>query len=271
MGGAPANFIYFVHVLGEKGILATRVGADGEGEELQGAFSRKGADTAYIQSDTDHPTGWVDIELNEWGAPSYVIHENVAWDFITPDQNLIQCAEYADAVYFGTLCQRSKVSRVTIRRCAEAVSKKALCVCDLNLRQDYWDEDSIEWSFQTADVVKLNDEEIRTVGSQLSISGDEQSLGSTLVDMFSLRVLALTRGSEGSILFTPDGLYEHPGYPVDIRDTVGAGDAFGAVLTVGLLRDMDIDDINDQANRIASFVCSQDGAVPDVPEELRVL
>jgi len=268
VGGAVANVMSFARLLGAEVLLGTRVGADGDGRALVEAVRRMGIGTALVQEDPLHPTGRVDVRVDEAGVPSYEIHENAAWDFIEAPPALLEGARGADALCFGTLCQRGEVSRRTVRRCVEQ-AERALRVYDVNLRQEYFTRDIVEWSCRAAHVVKLNHEEIHAVSSLFSLYGDEAGKAEMLVEMFDLRMLALTRGGEGSILFTPDGAYEHPGYPAEVSDTVGAGDAFTAVLTVGLLRGLDPDTVNDAANRVAAYVCSMPGATPEVPPELR--
>lgn len=264
MGGAVANFIYFAQALGAQGTLITRVGEDEPGREIFERIKEIGLDTEYIQTDPEHPTGTVDVELDGKGIPKYTIHENTAWDYIEPLGALLEQAAQADAICFGTLCQRSPASREAIRKVVECGSEDALKVCDINLRQEFYNEEIINWSCVNADVVKLNDDEVHIIGRIFNVFGDQSGIAEGIMDMFGLSMVALTRGEKGSMLFTPEGVSEHPGYPAEVKDSVGAGDSFGAAVTVGLLTGLDIDEIHDRANRIAAFVCSHDGATPDI-------
>ena len=268
MGGAVANFIYFCRLSGLRSTLVSRVGEDDSGKELVSAVEELGLETEYIQTDPEHSTGTVDVELDEKGIPEFTIHEHTAWDYIEFVPELEERAAQTDGVCFGTVCQRSSVARHTVRSIVERVPEKALRVYDINLRQHFYNEEIIRWSCVNADVVKLNEDEVNTAGTMFALSGDMCGITEGLIEMFGISMVVLTRGEEGSLIFTGEGVYEHPGYPAEVRDSVGAGDSFTAAVTAGLLNGTDIDDFHDRANRIAAFVCSQEGATPPVPREI---
>jgi len=268
LGGAPANFAYHAHVLGAKSFVASCVGDDAAGREIIARVEGLGLDSRYIAAAQAHPTGKVDVELDENGKPGYVIHENVAWDFIPPGDALLELAARVDAVCFGSLCRRSEVSDDTIRRFLRATRHDCLRVFDINLRQSYYNEEVIAECLQAATVLKLNDEELCVVARLLSINGSDSEIISQLLDRYSLRVIALTQGASGSVLISADARSVVPGVKVAVADTVGAGDAFTAALVMGLLCGYDLDRINAVAGRLAGYVCSQIGATPDVPSEV---
>ena len=267
-GGAPANFAYHAQALGAEAYVVSCVGDDELGDEILRQLDALGLSREYIAIDAEHPTGTVSVDLDARGKPSYVIHENVAWDFIRLRPEMIGQAQRADAVCFGSLAQRSPVSRVTIRDFVTSTRDDCLRIFDINLRQHYFNTDTIAASLEWATVLKLNDEELPVVAQRLSIQGAEKEILGTLCRRFNLDLIALTMGGEGAMLFTPEECSVQAGLPVEIADTVGAGDAFTAALAVGLMKGRDLDTINRHANRVACYVCSQPGATPPMPPEL---
>jgi fructokinase len=271
LGGAPANFAYHAHALGGKGVVAACIGDDEPGREILEKLDDLCLNRDYIVVDKEHPTGTVSVEVDEAGKPSYIIHENVAWDFIPALPQWMELAMKADAVCFGSLAQRSKVSRRTIQSFLRATPPSCLRVFDVNLRQSFYSREVIETSLQLANVFKINDEELPVVAELLALAGDETAILGALAKRYGHRMIALSRGDRGSLLFSEGRTSNHNGYPVVVADTVGAGDAFTAALALGMLRGCDLDRINDHANRAASFVCSQAGATPELPEPLAKL
>jgi fructokinase len=269
LGGAPANFAYHAAALGACGIVASSVGNDSGGRDIQDRLRSLDLDTSAVAVDDEHPTGTVSVQLDAGGKPSYIIHENVAWDFIPDGAALRALAARTEAVCFGTLAQRNDVSRRTIRRFLEVVPKTCLRIFDINLRQRFFSREVVESSLAHSDVLKLNDEELPVVAEMLGVTGDQDGILRELVRRYSLRLAALTRGPRGSVLQAADGRSVLPGQPVTVADTVGAGDAFTAVLAVGLLNGMSLTDLHRSAERLAGYVCTQAGATPVIPQEVR--
>jgi fructokinase len=269
LGGAPANFAYHAKCLGARGGLVTRVGDDPPGWEIITRLEEL-LDAYLVSPDPDYPTGSVSVTLDATGIPNYVIHENVAWDFIDVNADKIKVwVEPAAVVCFGTLAQRSPRSREAIRQMVDATSRLALRVFDVNLRQNYYDADVIGQSLARANVLKLNVDELPVVARLLGLGGSEGDVIDALLAKYSLRLLVLTRGDKGSSLYAPAAQDHHPGVKADLVDTVGAGDAFTAAVAIGLLRNEPLSRINAAANRLAAHVCSQPGATPPIPAELR--
>jgi fructokinase len=219
----------------------------------------------HVAVDREHPTGTVAVRLDASGKPDYAIHEQVAWDYLHLLPQTLGLAARADAVCYGSLAQRSPVSRLAIRDFLAATRPECLRVCDVNLRQHYYNVDTIAVALEAADVLKLNEEELPVIARLLSLHGGVEELLATLCRRYHLLLIALTEGERGSLLFGPKGRSHHAGHRTEVIDTVGAGDAFTAVLAFGLLRGASLDAINEQANRIASFVCSRAGATPEMP------
>jgi len=263
IGGAPANFVFYVSRLGHKAALISRVGTDSLGNEALATCRASGLKTDFIQKDRIHPTGKVRVELNSDGKPRFEIEENAAWDFLEEEKSLSQLAKEATAICFGTLAQRHPRSRMTIRRLLASAAPDCLKVLDLNLRPPYYDKEIVISSLEMADVLKLNSDELEAASRMFSLKGTESEWISALIQRFSLRVVALTAGDRGSRILSPEKESFHPGYRVPVVDTVGAGDAFTAALVHGLLANMSLDETNELANRLASSVCTRKGAWVD--------
>jgi len=271
MGGAPANFAYHANKLGEEGIVVACIGNDDLGKEILNTLEGMALEKDFVLIDTTHPTGTVQVLLDEKGSPTFTIQEEVAWDYLRTTPELLNLARRIDAVCFGSLAQRSSVSRDTIRAFLEETCAEALRIFDINLRQSFYSKEIIEYSLNIANILKLNEHELQVVASLTEIEGDEQTLMGLLLEQYNLGLVALTRGANGSDIYQEGKFSIHEGYSVDVVDTVGAGDAFTAALILGILKGFDPHKINDLANRVASFVCTQSGATPEIPKEIKDL
>ena len=271
LGGAPANFAYHAHALGARAKVITRVGNDDYGREIVRRFREMGLPDSTVQTDDTLPTGTVKVELSGNGLANFTIQENVAWDCIAATLDAIAVARAADAICFGSLAQRCQQSRGTILTLVAAARGDALRVFDINLRQNFYSRPVIEESLGLANVLKLNDGELPILAEMFGVAGSTEQQIERLARQFSLSLIALTRGANGSLLYqkNEDGIRwsDCSSRPVHVVDTVGAGDSFTAALVLGLLRKMDLDEINDIANDVARFVCSQAGATPALPIE----
>ena len=265
LGGAPANFAFHAAALGARALPVSRVGDDPLGREILARLSAVKVDCALISIDPAHPTGVVDVTLDPAGAPEYVIREGAAWDFLAADEKAMTLAASADAVCFGTLGQRSPVAREAIERLISATPSHCLRVFDINLRQHYYQRDRVLQMLGRSSILKLNDAELPVVADMIGAPAEVDGCIGRLFKAFKLQFIALTRGANGSILFSADGgVDEHPGVAAKVVDTVGAGDAFTAALVVGLLQGQPLARINALANRLAAAVCAGQGAMPRV-------
>jgi len=263
LGGAPANFAYISSLLGERGVIASRVGEDDFGREVRQQLSSLVLETTHIQSDPTHPTGSVNVSVDSAGQASFEVTSPAAWDFLEPTPDWMQLAEKADAVCFGTLAQRSRQSRQTIQAFLSATRPGSLRVLDVNLRQSLYSAKVIARSAELSQIIKLNREELPIVLSLLGSSFvDEISAARWLLKTFQLQLVCVTRASEGSLLLAADAYDEHPGISVNVVDTVGAGDAFTAALVYHYLRGASLQTMNVAANRMGTWVASQSGAMP---------
>src|SRR6202166_3563569 len=275
LGGAPANFDYHAHALGAQAQVSTRVGKDDHGREIIRRFHEMGLPETGVQVDETAPTGTARVELSGDGLAHFTIQENVAWDFIAVTDEAVAVARRADAICFGSLAQRCEASRNTIQYLVAATPPDALRVFDINLRQQFYSRDVVEKSFRLANVLKLNDDELPRLADMFNLTGLTEDQIGQLAHTFGLRLVALTRGPNGSLLYQKDNDNNNnevrwsdcPSRPVKVVDTVGAGDSFTAAMVMGLLRKMDLDEINTIANEVARYVCSQPGATPALPTE----
>jgi fructokinase len=269
MGGAPANFACLAKMLGAEVNLISRVGNDALGREVIERLGRAEIPSDTIGIDAELPTGTVSVELSADGQPRFTIHRNCAWDRIEVNDASASAAQRCDILCFGTLAQREEPSRRAIEQVIQAVRPETLRVLDINLRAPFFSRAIIERSLALANVLKLNDQELSIVVDLLGLSGQEtvEQLAE-LANRYALRLIALTRGAAGSLLWSEGQCSEHPGIRVDVVDTVGAGDAFTATMAIDYLHRRDLDSINERANRVAAYVCTQPGAASDLPVEL---
>ena len=269
LGGAPANFAYHAQVLGARSLLISAIGDDDLGREVLHTLALKKLDTRFLQVGPKRQTGTVSIEVDPAGLPKYIIHEDVAWDYISWDEELTELAATADAVCFGSLAQRSFISRSTIQAFLQHMRPASLRVFDLNLRQAYYTADIVTRSLELATVLKLNDEEWPTLAKMLGLPAEIPEGPRELMARFELDLIALTRGASGSMLVTATELHEQPAPTIEVKDTVGAGDAFTAAITVGVLRGLPLAAVHATASRLAGYVCQRNGAMPQIPGEFR--
>jgi fructokinase len=268
LGGAPANFAYHAQALGTKSIVISSVGDDPLGKEIVDQLDQFQLTTDYIEISHIYTTGTVEVKLDENGKPDFTIHKDVAWDYISFPNKVAELAVNLDAVCFGSLAQRSENSRKSIRQVLEATSSQCLRIFDINLRQNFYNYDIINESLKSANCLKLNEDEFPIVADMFSISGSEEEILNELLSKFELKIIALTKGSEGSVLHTPEESSFLRSAEVNVVDTVGAGDAFTAALGLGLIRNFPLQTIHEKATNLSAYVCTQNGATPLLPESI---
>jgi fructokinase len=269
LGGAPANFTVMAGRLGSRAAILSRIGRDDLGRQAVEILDPLPAATEFLQIDPVHETGRVTVAFRD-GQPAYTIHEPVAWDFMELTDDWVRLAERADAICFGSLAQRCLESRQTIQTLAAQTSSACVRVFDVNLRTPFYSSEVVQESLELSTVMKLNDTEMPLVlgllGLPASAPQDPRALRigaeRLLAEFPTLKLVAVTRGANGSLLVARDGWHEHPGVPANVVDTIGAGDAFTAALAHYLLRGADLATLNEAGNRWGSWVASQRGAMP---------
>ena len=269
IGGAPANFAYHVSQFGLAGCAVSAVGNDTLGRELIETINKKNVN--YSFEAVPYPTGTVYVEIDQNGIPQYDITENVAWDNIPYTPELEALANSACAACFGSLAQRSAVSRNTINRFLDIMSHTPgrLIVFDANLRQDFYDKETLHNSLRRSNVLKINDEELVIFSRLFGFPGiDMESKCRTLVKEYDLKMLILTCGVNGSYIFTPDAVSFQPTPIVKVADTVGAGDSFTAAFVANIIKGRTVEEAHRKAVETSAFVCTCQGAMPTLPPEI---
>jgi fructokinase len=270
LGGAPLNFAYIASLLGENALIATRIGNDILGQEIETVLRARNLDLSGIQIDHELPTGTVDVSFKN-GHPQYEIREPVAWDALEWSPKWREIASKCDALCFGSLAQRAPKSRGTIENFLENTRPDCLKVFDINLRRPFYSREVIESSLALTTILKTNDEELPEIAAMFSLSCErtEQEMHAVL-EKFGLKMVFVTRGERGALAATAEEIVEHPGFSVQVRDTVGAGDAFTAAAIHCVLVEMSLEKTLAFANRWASWVASQAGGMPAITEKLRL-
>lgn len=276
LGGAPANFAVMAGRLGNHAAILSRIGRDDLGRQAIDRLDPMPVDTSGLEVDPFHETGRVTVSILD-GQPRYTIHQPSAWDFLELTDEWVRLAERADAICFGSLAQRSVVSRQTIQTLAAETADTCIRVFDVNLRAPFFSGEVIQESLELATVLKMSDEELPQVLSLLGLPADDEPeidrlrLGAArLLEEFpTLQMVAVTRGGRGSLLVRREEWSEHPGFPVQVVDQIGAGDAFTAAITHYLLRGAELATLNEAGNRWGAWVASQSGAMPPLPEAVR--
>jgi len=264
LGGAPLNFVYHCKSLGLDAGIVSAVGKDDLGEEILARVQELDIDTQYIQK-LDFETGTVSIELDRKGQPNYEIVQDVAWDNIIFKDKLKSLAYKTGVFYFGSLACRSEITKEAIFKFIERLPKDAIKICDINIRQNYYSKELILKLLSVANILKINDEEIEVLKGFFSSSKrDEKVFLKELREEFDLRLIILTRGSDGSLLFAKDEENEFVAKEITVKDTVGAGDSFMAASCYGILNDWTLEKINRVANNLAGCVCLYSGATPKI-------
>ena len=275
-GGAPFNFAFHCQQLGHSALIVSRVGDDQLGRDLRAEVHRLGMSDEYIQTDHEHPTGTVRVEVSASGEPRYTIAENVAWDFLEWEPRLDDLAKRARAICFGTLAQRSRVTHNLICAFVSSSAEDTLTVCDLNLRPPFVSNEIIDDSLRLADWLKVNEAEADDVVDQLDLA-NRCKAGGGKVDRWrdalmsailnDRAALVVTRGERGCVVCDLEWTIEVPGFSVNVVDTVGAGDAFTASLLTQHLEGKSFAEAARFANAYAAIVASKPGGTPRVERD----
>lgn len=268
LGGAPANFAYHCRQFGLDGICVSAVGNDALADEIHQQLNEKKLNVNL--EIVDFPTGVVNVSLDDKGIPCYDIIEGVAYDNIHWTSQLEAIAKETKAVCFGTLAQRNSVTRCTIEKFLDSMpSEDTLKIFDINLRQHYYSRELVEASLDKCNVLKINDEELIVVKEMLELSNvAPEEICSELMRLYSIDILILTCGIDGSHVFSNSehSFFDTP--KVSVADTVGAGDSFTATMCAGFLKGIPLKQVHKHAVDVSAFVCTQNGAMPVLPTTL---
>ncbi|MFI3314494.1 MAG: carbohydrate kinase [Rikenellaceae bacterium] len=268
IGGAPANFAYHASQFGYTTRVISAVGEDKLGAELLKKFDENGL--KYHIDKLSYATGTVQVELDPNGVPMYDIKEGVAWDNIPFTSKVEKLAKETKVVCFGSLAQRSVVSRNTIHKFLEKMpdGEGQYKIFDINLRQGFYTRQTITDSMERCNILKINDEELVAISRMFGYPGiDLQDKCWILLAKYKLEMLILTCGVNGSYVFTPGNVSFVATPKVDVADTVGAGDSFTSTFISSILQGESVKDAHMKAVRVSAYVCTQHGAMPLLPAE----
>lgn len=267
LGGAPANFAYHVSQFGFDGRAISAIGNDELGDEIIENLNKK--ELKYIVEKTPFPTGTVQVTLDSKGVPQYEIMQNVAWDNIPFTPEMEDLARKTKTVCFGSLAQRNQASRLTINKFLDFVPSDALKIFDINLRQHFYSQELINHSLTRCNILKINDDEVVLVAKLFDWVGlSEMEICKKLLENYTLKMVVLTKGTEGSYVITNNETSFKPTPLVTVADTVGAGDSFTAGFVASLLKGKSIAEAHEIAVKVSAFVCTQHGAMPVLPDNI---
>ncbi len=272
MGGAPANFAYHVAQHGVSACAVSAIGQDAPGDALAATLAAAGAPCSLQR--VPYATGEVDIVLEGAGIPRYHIHPNAAWDHLGTTPELLDMVRHARAICFGSLAQRHEESRAAIAALVQATAPECWRIFDINLRCGYYTPAILRASLHMANVLKINEDEMEILGRMEGFCGLPQlEQAREIVRRYGLKLLILTCGAIGSHVLGEEGqlLSYLPTPEVPACDTVGAGDSFTATFIAGLLLGLTVPGAHAAAVQVAAWVCTQPGAMPQLPESLRLL
>lgn len=269
IGGAPVNFAYHAGQFGIDTMAVSAIGNDKLGEDTIAEMNGKHLN--HIFPSVPYPTGSVQVSLDEKGVPAYDIKENVAWDNIPFTNEIESVARSCRAVCFGSLAQRNAVSRNTIRKFIESTPSDCIRIFDINLRQNFYTSNVIRDSLELCNILKINDEEIMLVSRMFNYdSSNIENVCRTIMEDFSLEMVILTCGTKGSYIFTKDDVSFMPTPKVNVADTVGAGDSFTGSFCAAILRGLPVAEAHKKAVEVSAYVCTQNGAMPEIPESMKL-
>lgn len=255
LGGAPFNVAWHLQALGDRPRFISRVGDDELGKKIFKAMGHWGMDVTSVQVDPKHPTGQVEIDMID-GEPHYTITPGVAYDFI--DAAAVNDLPESGILYHGSLCLRNEDSRQAFFKLARQPDLGIFL--DVNLRSPWWSQEEVYALLEQARWAKLNEDELRELAfADTDIKNEMRAFAAR----FQLEQLIVTLGGEGAMVLTDDGQFYHvvPEAVTDVVDTVGAGDAFTAVYIHGLSRSWPVTETLRLAQRFASAVIGQRGAI----------
>ena len=268
MGGAPANFAYHAGNFGFNSLVVSAIGNDPLGDEIIANLEMVSLDHELAR--VDYPTGTVKVNVDAEGNAQYDICEKVAWDNIPWTTRIEEIARNCQAVCFGSLAQRSAISRDTINRFLDAMPADSLKVFDVNLRQNFFSKEILRNSLEKCNILKINDQELEQLREIFNMNEGmlQKEVCKKFLTRFDLKYVILTCGAVGSYVYSNEGNSYVPTPEIKVADTVGAGDSFTAAFVSSLLQGDKLRDAHIRAANVAAFVCTRPGAMPKVPEDL---
>ena len=258
-GGAPMNVAIHLSYNGFAPFVISRVGNDDLGTELLEFLREKNLSTDWIQTGQTHLTGVVKANITDKNEVTYKIVEPVAWDYIQYDGKVAKLVEESDVFIYGSLAARSHTTQETLLQYLKLAKYKVL---DVNLRPPYYNPLRMKKLLSFADAAKMNHQELEEIMGWYGVTGDEQQQMHFIKQEFQLKLLIVTRGDKGAAVLDDQGYTEHPGFAVEVEDTIGSGDAFLATFLTNYLKKEPTQKALERACLLGAFVATQHGATP---------
>ena len=262
IGGAPLNVALRMKSLGAEVTMISSVGNDQDGQEIINWVKKSGLDTDKIMQSEDFPTGLVKVTLDKQGSASYEIAYPSAWDKIVLDDKARDSVADADVLIYGSLVGRDEISRNAL---VELLAMDVYKVFDVNLRKPHYSYEILEQFMKPADCIKFNDDEIIEIAAALHspFKSLEENM-QFIAEKTNAASICVTKGKDGALLLWKGKVYNNAGYPVEVADTVGAGDSFLASLITLLLTGKAPQEALDYACAIGALVAQSHGANPEI-------
>jgi len=262
IGGAPLNVCYHLNKMGLEAKIVSQVGADRLGDQLKSELKKLFIDTSFCSTTDSYKTSTVEVELDVSGKPTYTIVEQVAWDYIPFEEEIASYIAEADAFVFGTLAARNTFSFETLK---QYLTYSSYNVIDVNLRPPFFTKELVLALISYADTLKLNDEELHLIASWLKFSAlhEVEVMKGILLYFPRLKEIILTKGEEGVLYYSNEQSVQVPSLKVEVKDTVGAGDAFLAAYLASKLKGSSIEEALQKGVKLSAYVVTQSGACPD--------
>lgn len=258
-GGAPMNVAYHLHRQQKKPALITKIGDDAQGRELLDLFNSKGLSTEFFETDKHYETGKVYATQDDKGDMTYDIVKPVAWDYIQWQDTYSSLMQNATYFVYGSLAAREKQSRETLFRLLSVAPKK---VFDINLRAPHYDKSLLLDLLNQADLLKMNEDELAYVSPWFTTHKKLEDQMKEISEKLNLSLFVVTKGGKGATLHMNDEIVSHPGFQVEVVDTVGSGDAFLSAVLSSLIDGAGAEATLKNASRLGSFVATKRGAMP---------
>lgn len=264
-GGAPMNVAFHLRNFGFQTQLISRIGKDALGEELRAFLDSKGIDHSLVQEDPEQPTSTVQVTLDAKGHASYEIVQPVAWDFITASDAATQAVGKAEALVFGSLAARQAETRSTLLHLLDQAS---LAVFDVNLRPPHYTPERLKGLLSRAHLVKMNEDELAIIAPWYTDQTGEEVQMKAILEAHNLKGLLVTKGSDGAVWMSPDGTcLQQPVFPVEVKDTVGSGDAFLGGFLSQYLQQKPLPHCLEFAAAAGAVVATHEGGTPNLTSE----
>jgi len=258
-GGAPMNVALNLKQLGLESQMISKVGDDRPGKELLAYLKDRGVNIDLLAIDPELPTGKVIVNDKDSQNVQYDIVAPVAWDRIEWTEGMQDAVDHADAFIFGSLAARDPISCMTLRK---LLTTSSLKIFDINLRTPHYDMEDIEALLVHTDILKVNEEELEIIADHHEFSEELEIACEKLQEAYDLKMICVTRGSKGAVLYYDEQFYKHKGFSVEVKDTVGSGDAFLSGFVYSYLNDGQPEEMLAFACGMGAFIATHQGATP---------